>query len=135
MCESGMYLTWTITSTQSPPSTPCLSDRCKLRSNPFNVMIYEPCLILKPECVSIAKTARVDSFVKIEGGLGVTIGEYVHIASFCHLNVGGGRLVIEDHATCSSGVCVGSASPDWSYLYISAADPPEHHHVRREITR
>lgn len=98
-------------------------------------MIYEPCLILKPEMVRIAKTARIDSFCKIEGGRGVSLGEFVHIASFSHLNVGGGKLIFEDHSGCSSHVCVGSASPDWSYLYVSAAEPSEHQHIKRYITR
>lgn len=94
-----------------------------------------PTIILKPEMVKIAKTARIDSFVKIEGGQGVTIGEFVHVASFSHINVGGGRLVLEDHCTCSSHVSVGSGTPDWSYLYVSAAEPQEHHHTRRYLTR
>lgn len=98
-------------------------------------MIHEPVVILKPEMVFIAKTARIDSFTKLEGGKGLTIGEHVHIASFSHLNIGGGRTIFEDHSGCSSHCCVGSATPDWSYLYISAAEPSEHHHVRRLLTR
>jgi galactoside O-acetyltransferase len=97
-------------------------------------MIYEPCLILKPEMVHVSQTARIDSFCKIEGGKGVRIGEFVHIASFSHINVGGGEVVFGDHSGCSSHCCIGSASPDWSYLYISAAEPSEHHHVRRYRT-
>lgn len=98
-------------------------------------MIHQPCLILKPEVVRIANTARIDSFTKIEGGRGVDIGEYCHIASFSHLNVGGGRLVFEDHSGCSSHCSIGSGTPDWSYLYISAAEPDRHHHVHRYLTR
>lgn len=98
-------------------------------------MVYEPTIILKPEMVRIARTARIDSYTKLEGGKGLTIGEYVHIASFSHLNIGGGVTIFEDHSGCSSHCCVGSATPDWSYLYVSAAEPPEHHHVRRMVTR
>lgn len=98
-------------------------------------MIYEPTLLLKPEMISIAATARVDSFCKLEGGRGLKIGEFVHIASFSHLNVGGGELIFEDHSGCSSHCSIGSATPDWSYLYISAAEPSEHHHVVRYRTR
>lgn len=85
--------------------------------------------------VHIADTARVDSFCKIEGGLGVTLGEYVHIASYSHINVGGGQVIFEDHSGCSTHVCIGGASPDWSFLYISASEPEEHRHVRRYTTR
>lgn len=97
--------------------------------------VFEPSIILRPEMVRLANTARVDSFCKIEGGLGVNIGEFVHIASYCHLNVGGGKLVIEDHATLSSSCLVGTGTPDWSYLYVSAAEPPQHHHTLRFLTR
>lgn len=97
--------------------------------------VFEPTLILKPEMVNISKTARIDSFCKIEGGKGVRIGDFVHIASFSHLNVGGGELIFEDHSGCSSGCRIGSASPDWSYLYVSAAEPSEHCHVIRQLTR
>lgn len=98
-------------------------------------MIYEPCLILKPEMVSIAKTARIDSYTKIEGGKGVKIGEFVHIASFSHINVGGGEVIFEDHSGCSSHCSIGSGTPDWSYLYTSAAEPPMFHHTRKYLTR
>jgi acetyltransferase-like isoleucine patch superfamily enzyme len=87
--------------------------------------IFEPVVILKPERVQIAESARVDSFVKIEGGQGVTIGEYTHIASFCHVNVGGGQVTIGRHVGLASGAKVlgGSASPRG--LSMSAASPPE----------
>lgn len=98
-------------------------------------MIYDPCVILRPEMVHIAKSARVDAFCKLEGGRGLTIGEFVHVASFSHLNVGGGRLILEDHCTVSSSCCIGSGTPDWSYLYVSAAEPDEHKHTMRFITR
>lgn len=97
--------------------------------------VYEPTVILRPEMVHVAKTARVDSFCKLEGGKGLHIGEFVHIASFSHLNVGGGKLIFEDHSGCSSHCSVGSGTPDWSYLYISASEPPEHHHTLRYVTR
>lgn len=97
--------------------------------------IYEPSVILKPEKISIAKTARIDSFVKIEGGRGVKIGEFVHISSFSHINVGGGEVIFEDHSGCSSHCSVGSAVPDWSYLYVSACEPSHFRHTKHYITR
>lgn len=97
-------------------------------------MIYEPCLILKPEMVKIADTARIDSFTKIEGGNGVTIGEHVHIASFSHINAGGGEVVFGDHSGCSSHVVICGGMPDLLYAHISAADPPEHQHPIRKVT-
>jgi acetyltransferase-like isoleucine patch superfamily enzyme len=97
-------------------------------------MIYEPCIILKPEMLTIADTARVDSLVKIEGGLGVTIGEYVHIASFCHINGGGGRVVLGNHVGLGSGAKIigGCNRPD--ALSMSAASPAGMQHVARQTT-
>lgn len=73
-------------------------------------MIFEPTIVLRPENVSIHPSARVDSFCKIEGGEGVDIGAHVHIASFCHLNIGGGRLIMEEGSSAGSGSKVISGS-------------------------
>jgi acetyltransferase-like isoleucine patch superfamily enzyme len=97
-------------------------------------MVYEPTVILQPEMVRIARTARIDSFCKIEGGRGVTIGEHVHVASFSHLNCGGGELVLGDHCTCSSGCKIASGLPDLSFLYASAAEPALFRHTKRYRT-
>lgn len=97
-------------------------------------MIFEPCIILKPEMVTIHPTARIDSWVKIEGGQGVIIGEYVHIASFCHINGGGGCVIFGAHSGCASGVKIAGGYPDLTYLHISAAEPPDLCHVIRKTT-
>lgn len=81
---------------------------------------HEHVMILKPHLVKIAKTARIDAFCKLEGT--VTIGEYVHIASFCHIGPGGGEVVFGDHSGCSSHVVICSGVPDIRYLHVSAAD-------------
>lgn len=85
---------------------------------PSDLQIHEPFVITRGEVVSIHPTARIDSFTKIEGGQGVTIEERVHISSFCHINVGGGEVVLEAHSGCSSGVKVCSGRPDLSLLYL-----------------
>lgn len=98
-------------------------------------MTYEPTILIDAKKIKIKKTARVDSFCKIEGGDGVRIGSYVHIASFSHINVGGGSVVFEKHSGCSSHCCVGGASSDWSYLHASAAEPAGVVHKRKYVTR
>lgn len=82
-------------------------------------MIFEPCIILRPEVVNIHPTARIDSFTKIEGGQGVEIGECSHISSFCHINGGGGKVIFGAFSGCASGVRVAGGHTDFSYLYIS----------------
>lgn len=64
--------------------------------------IHENVVILNPHMVTIHPTARIDSFVKIEGGEGVIIGPYVHIASFAHIGIGGGKLILEEGAAVAS---------------------------------
>lgn len=96
--------------------------------------IYEPLVILKPEMVQIAPTARIDAFCKIEGGEGVTIGANVHVASFCHINAGGGSAVLEDHCGLASGAKVISGQPDLTYRAICPQEPDGTHGVIRKRT-
>lgn len=95
-------------------------------------MIDPEVFVLYPKRVKIAKTARVDCWVKIEGT--VTIGENVHIASFSHIGAGGGEVVFGDHSGCSSHVVICSGVPDIRYLHVSAADPLEEQHPLRMKT-
>lgn len=95
-------------------------------------MHHEHVMILKPELVKIAQSARIDAFCKIEGR--VTIGEHVHIASFCHIGPGGGEVVFGAHSGCSSHVVVCSGMPDLKLLHISAADLLENQHPLRMKT-
>lgn len=66
--------------------------------------VFDPVVALRTDKIRIAHTARLDSFSKIEGGEGVYIGEYFHGASFIHLNIGGGILILENGSSCGSGV-------------------------------
>jgi acetyltransferase-like isoleucine patch superfamily enzyme len=96
-------------------------------------MIYEPVLILKPEMVEIHPTARIDQWVRIEGGYGVEICQHVHIASFCTINSGGGAVYFGKHSGCACGVRICGGMPDLSYLHISAAeDERNKHNLRRQ---
>ena len=93
--------------------------------------IFEPVIILRPEHVQLADTARVDSWVKLEGGNGVTIGEYVHISSFCHVNIGGGRVDIGDHVGLASGAKVLGGTNKIEGYSMSAASPQDQQVVAR----
>ena len=96
--------------------------------------IYENCTILKPEMISIGNWARIDAGVRIEGGLGVDIGDRVHIGSGSKLNIGGGELIFGAHSGCSDNVVIATGNPDTSYLLISAAEEPENCHVIKKKT-
>ena len=97
--------------------------------------VYEPVLILSPEKVKIAETARVDSFVKIEGGQGVVIGPHVHVSSFCHVNIGGGAVILGFSCALASGAKIlgGSNQPEGQSM--SAAAPKDDQIITRETTR
>ena len=97
-------------------------------------VIDEQVFILKPEAVRIADTARIDWMVRIEGGQGVTIGEYVHIATGCVINGGGGRVELRDHCGLASGVKVIGGQPDLSYAAICPQEPEGTHGVLRYTT-
>lgn len=97
-------------------------------------MIYEPCVILKPEVITVDSTARIDAFCKLEGGQGLTVGEMVHVASFCHINAGGGRVILHDHCGLASGVKVLSGQPDLGYAAICPQEPEGTHGVIRKTT-
>lgn len=88
-------------------------------------------IFLKPEMIRIGDHSRIDGRVKIEGGQGVTIGNYVHIATDCHLNIGGGNLVIKSHAGVSSGAEIITGSNTMDGLSMSASSPADMQVVKR----
>lgn len=86
------------------------------------VDIYEPVVIVRPEMIRLGAGVRIDSFVKLEGGEGLDIGRWVHVASFAHLNIGGGELLVGDGAAFASGskVITGSNLPEGRSMSASA---------------
>lgn len=99
-----------------------------------DALIFEPVVVVRPEQVSVADGARIDSFVKIEGGEGVMIGRWVHIASFAHINIGGGRVILGDGSAFASGCKVLGGSNDKAGVSMSASAPPHMQVVRRATT-
>ena len=55
---------------------------------------YEPIVAVNASVIYAADNARVDSFVKLEGGRGLVIGHLAHIASFAHIGIGGGMTIV-----------------------------------------
>lgn len=101
---------------------------------------YEPIVAIKREMLWCDPDSRVDSFTKLECGEGMYIGKHVHIASFCHLGIGGGLLILEQGSSCGSGVKIitGSNVPGSGHG-CSAIDPAaiikrSFVHVKRNAT-
>lgn len=88
-------------------------------------------IFTNPRVIFIDDSSRIDGGVKLEGGKAIVIGRFTHIATGCHINVGGGKTYIGDHSTCSSGVIVCSGMPDIRFRHISAADREEDRHPIR----
>lgn len=99
-------------------------------------IVHDPHLsiFLQPERISIGLGSRIDGLVKLQGGEGLSIGRWVHVASMCVLNAGGGELVMEDSCGCSNGVVIASGNPDLTYACISAAEFPDNVHVLHQTT-
>lgn len=98
-------------------------------------LLYPPVVITRPEKVSIGAHSRIDSFVKIEGGDGVSIGRYVHIASFAHIGIGGGKTILEDFSAVASGAKIISGSNQVDAMSMSACAPTDLQMVKKSVTR
>lgn len=96
--------------------------------------IFEPVVILKPEKITLMDGARVDAFTKLEGGQGIYIGRGVHLASFCHIGIGGGQVVLDDYSAFASGAKVLSGSAQIDALSMSASAPPDMQITKRTLT-
>lgn len=96
--------------------------------------MYQPTTLLRPDMIRMHPDSRVDSFVKIEGGQGVSIGQWVHIASFCHINIGGGRVILEEGSACASGAKILGGSNTLEGESMSARAPAEMQVVERKVT-
>jgi acetyltransferase-like isoleucine patch superfamily enzyme len=83
--------------------------------------IYPPVVVLRMENVYISLGVRIDSFVKLEGGVAMVIGKNVHIASFCHLGIGGGITIMEEGSSFGSGAKLLSGSNIYGYAHGCSA--------------
>jgi acetyltransferase-like isoleucine patch superfamily enzyme len=101
-----------------------MADGAAMPQMGIHTTVHQPCVFLAAHKIKLGNRVRIDSFVKIEGGEGVTIERYVHVASFCHLNIGGGALDIREGAAFASGakVITGSNSPEGESCSASAPE-------------
>lgn len=97
--------------------------------------VFEPVVVTKDHAVVIGANSRIDSFVKLEGGEGLVIGDHVHIASFAHVNVGGGKTVLEDGSAIASHCVIVSGGNAVEGVSCSAAAPIEQQVLHSRVTR
>jgi acetyltransferase-like isoleucine patch superfamily enzyme len=99
-------------------------------------VLFEPIVMTKKESIVIEGFGtRIDSFVKLEGGISLHIGRGVHIASFAHVGIGGGETILEDYCAVASGGKVISGSNQVDGLSMSATAPAEMQVVTASKTR
>jgi galactoside O-acetyltransferase len=79
-----------------------LTDILRLKYVGEGVKIFEMAKIVKPEVVEIRNGTQIDDFVFINGGAGVAIGAFNHIASFVSV-IGGGVFETGDYAGIAAG--------------------------------
>lgn len=79
-----------------------------------NVQISERAVFYNPSKISIDNNSRIDDFCILSANKeGISIGKYVHIASYCSLQ-GESKIVMEDFSGLSSRVAIYSSSDDYS---------------------
>lgn len=104
-----------------------------------SALIHDPVVMLRTESLVMHERARVDAFVKLECGDLMFLGAHVHIASFCHLGIGGGVVIFEDGSSAGSGAKVlsGSASfdgPSWSATHPQVVNKKATTIIRKNAT-
>jgi len=84
----------------------------RLESCGEGVKIYPLAKIAKPEVIEIGERSMIDDFTFINGGKGIKIGRYVHIANFVSI-IGGGELIVGDYAviSCGTRILTSSSTP------------------------
>lgn len=98
-------------------------------------VFYEPVVRTRDTHIKVGRGSRIDSFVKLEGGLMLDIGRYVHIASFAHIGIGGGITILEDYSCVASGGKIISGSNQVDAITMSACAPAHMQRVKPSTTR
>jgi len=98
-----------------------------------NVTVYANALVLKPEMITLGEGARIDDFSRLEGGLGLNIGLFVHVCSFASI-LGGGSANLGDYCCLAQGarLLTGSETPGG---VMSSAAPESIRKVKRGHTQ
>jgi len=96
-----------------------------IRSIGKNVMIAETCKINGLGNISIGNNVIIDGNAILNCSRGsITIGDYVHIASGCHLD-GEGIITLDDFSGLAPGVRIFSGTDDYTGEYLTNPTIPE----------
>lgn len=92
--------------------------------------IHLPAVIVDLGKFTIGRGVRIDAFCYLLGGMGVALGDRVHLASGVSIG-GGGRTSLGFCVGLASGVRIVTGSDDPSSGLAGAGIPAEFRHVRR----
>jgi acetyltransferase-like isoleucine patch superfamily enzyme len=102
-----------------------------LKSCGEGVKIYPLAKIVKPEVIEIGDHSMIDDFTFINGGVGIRMGRYVHIACFAGI-VGGGELIVGDYAVVGYGSRLITGTDTYhGGKRMSSASPAEQRNMTR----
>ena len=76
-----------------------------------NVTIYEPVTMINPSLIHLKSNIIISEFSYLAGGLGLFIGNFIHISSHTIIS-GGGYCVLEDFVGLSAGVRIITGSEE-----------------------
>lgn len=83
-----------------------------------NVFISDKACFYKPDSISIGSNVRIDDFCVLIGN--ISVGDYVHIATYSSIHASHGSVTIGNYSTLSSRVAIYSASDDYSGEYMTS---------------
>ncbi len=107
----------------------------RFRECGVGVQIFDPVAFLRLESIVIKNHVIFSEFSYIAGGIGVYIGNFVHLSTHSSIS-GGGCCIIEDFSGLSAGARVISGSDDFLGEGIPApAIPKEINMKYRKVTR
>ena len=78
-----------------------------------NIVIYEPVAIIQPENIILKSNIIISEFSFIASGLGLYIGNFIHLATHSCIS-GGGYCILEDFVGVCAGVKIITGSDDIS---------------------
>jgi len=87
------------------------TDQSKLKSIGTNVTIYDPVVLIRPELMVFNNHIIISEFAYLAAGLGLYLGNYIHISAYTSIS-GGGACVVEDFVAISAGVRLITGSED-----------------------
>ncbi|MCA9915563.1 MAG: hypothetical protein KC496_19550 [Anaerolineae bacterium] len=106
----------------------------RLKACGKDVQVFQNVLLLKPEMVELEDGVRIDDYARVEGGLGLSIGRYTHMASFASI-LGGGKTSVGAFAGIAQGarIVTGGGHPFWQHFPVAPPEDDYYHIVRGEV--